>query len=333
MNLSSSLHQLASDASATPSGDAVRCEAANFRWDGAVADQRALEYNAYVGDMLTHKNWKAEHNDYLRSFVHVAKDLPRAAECFMAVNSQAYLNEQLDNTFLLRLESLSNLFNQPLLSNDVAERFWLRFFKSQKDLRKDKLSDSDEALRDEFVAQWNEQRTQARPLFATFLNDFGGNLEALIKTDWPHSLRDRLGLTHYPSTAGKPLPVVLICYTVDEVRQARAMATKKGAVASFTRPTVLDAEMSASFIPAPLLPGGESYGYTLDLSCADVPESFTPELLTFPIDYQPKHIKALGFISKAHALQQGADMLAARNRHVQGLQGLPDCSGFGEVLA
>ena len=332
MNLSTSLNRLASNTVAPPAGAAVRCASANFRWERAVSDPRADEYNTYVGNVDTHKDWKAEHNGYLSSFVHVAKDLPRSAECFMAINGQAHLKENLDNTFLLRLESVGSLFDQPLLSKIVSD-FWERFFNSQKDLLKNTFSDSDEALRSDFVQQWNAHRTQARPMFATFLNGFGGDLKALIKTDWPHILRDRLGLTHWPSTAGKPLPVALMCYSVEEVRLARSMTTKKGAVASFTRPTVLDAEMSAAFIPAPLLPGGESYGHTLDLANAGIPASFTPELLTFPIEYQAKHIKALGFISRPHALQDDDAMLAARNRHVQGLQGLPDCVDFGEVLA
>lgn len=171
-------------------------------------------------------------------------------------------------------------------------------------------------------------------MFATFLNNFGGNLNELIKTDWPHILRDSLGLTTYlPITADKSLPVALMCFTLDEVRQARALATKKGAVASFARPTVLDTEMSAAFIPAPLLPGGASYGYTLNLANTDIPAQFSPELLTFPIDYQPKHLKALGFITRPHALQDDQAQLAARNRHVQGLRTWSGCADFGEVLA
>lgn len=63
-----------------------------------------------------------------------------------------------------------------------------------------------------------------------------------------------------------------------------------------------------------------------------VPAEFTPELLTFPIEYQPRHIKGLGFISRTHALQTDAAILDARNRHVQGLQARPECSGYGEVL-
>jgi hypothetical protein len=123
-----------------------------------------------------------------------------------------------------------------------------------------------------------------------------------------------------------------VCYTVDEVRQARLVATKKGAVASFSRPTVLDAEFSTAFIPAPLLPGNDSYGFTLDLANTDIPDTFTPEVLTFPVEYQPRHIKALGFISREHGLQDDEAILAARNRHVEGLRRIPGCDGFGEVL-
>lgn len=331
MQLSTSLASLAADTAATQTSTSARCEAANFRWEPAVSNGRATEYNTYVGDQVTHGDWQAEHKGYLSAFVQVPKDLPRSAECFMAVNQQAHLDEALDNTYLLRLESIGYLLDQPLAAAQ-AELFWQRFFKSQKDLRKPKLNDSDEMLRAEFVRQWNAQRTQARPLFATFLNDFGGNLEALAKDDWPHLLRDRLGLMHWPRTADKALPVALMCYTVDDVRQARLAATKKGAVASLARPTVLDAEMSAAFIPAPWVPGGGSFGHTLDLSSSVIPADFTPELLTYSLDYQPHHIKALGFITRPHALQSDDAVLAARNRHVQGLQALPDCSDFGEVL-
>lgn len=332
MKLSPSLLALASDSAASPAGPAARCEAANFRWEQAVADERADDYNDYVGTIAAHKDWKAEHWDYLSQSVHIARDLPKCAESFMDRNRLAHLNEGMDNTFLLRLESLGPLFSQPLISGDVANRFWERFYKSQKDLRKDKLSDVGETLRAELVAQWNKQRLQARPMFATFLNSFGGDLPKLVKADWPHILRDHLGLRHWPSTAGKPLPVALMCYTVEEVRDTREIAKKKGAAASFTRPTVLDGEMSAAFIPAPLLPGGESYGYTLDLSETGVPVEFSPELLTFPIEYQPRHIKALGFITREHALQDDQTTLEARNRHVQGLRAWPDCNDFGEVL-
>lgn len=334
MQLTPLLADLASDTVASQSGLAARCEAANFRWEPAVSDKRALEYSAYVDSVATHKDWQAEHKGYVSSFVQVAKDLPRSAECFMAANALAHLNEQLDNTYLLRLESFDYFFSQPLVA-DLANAFWQRFFNSQKDLRKEKLNDADETLRDEFVKQWNAQRTQARPLFATFLNDFGGNLDALCRQNWPHLLRDRLGLMHWPSTVNKPLPVALMCYTVSEVRQARLQARRKGAVASLSRPTVLDAEMYAAFIPAPFTPGGASYGHTLDLTDpapSDIPTEFTPELLTFPLDYQPRHLKALGFITRAHALQDDAAMLAARNRHVQGLQTLPGCTSFGEIL-
>lgn len=333
MNLSETLQSLAQDGAAAANGVSMRCVMANFRWESAVSDERAEDYSSDVGAVTTHQDWRAQHKSYLDSAIHIAKDLPRSAESFMACNRLAQLNEHLDDTFLVRLEALDGLFNQPLVAH-AANSFWQRFFRSQKDLRKPKLPDGDEALRTEFTKQWNAHRTQARPLFATFLNDFGGNLEALTKQDWPHLLRDRLGLTHYPREANKSLPVALLCYRVQEVRDARLLAGKKGAEASFSRPTMLDAEFSPAFIPAPLRSGGESYGYTLDLANAGIPDAsaLTPELLTFPLEYKPQHIKALGFISRPHAFQDDDAYLPARNRHVQGLRTLPDCEAYGEVL-
>lgn len=332
MYLGDPLRALATDSAASADGTGARCEACNFRCEPAVTHERADAYSAYVGDLGSRRDWKAEHKGYLSSFVHVPKDLPRSAECFMAVNRLAQLDEGLDDTFLLRLESIGHLFGNPLVG-DVADAFWTRFFNSQKDLRKEVLSDRDEALREELVKQWNAERIQARPMFATFLNDVGGDLTRFVKSDWPHILRDRLGLTHWPSTPGKPLPVALMCYRLDEVRAARALAVRKGAASSFSRPTVLDTEISAAFVPAPLLPGNRSYGYTLDLAGSDIPDAFTPELLTFPIDYRPQHIKALGFITREHPLVDDEAMLAARNRHMQGLRRLPGCADFGEVLS
>lgn len=333
MNLSETLQSLALDSAAAANGVSMRCVMANFRWESAVSDERADAYTSDVGVVTTHQDWRAEHKSYLDSAIHIAKDLPRSAESFMGSNRLAQLNENLDDTYLVRLEALDGLFNQPLIA-DAAHSFWQRFFRYPKDLRKQNLSDADEALRTEFTKQWNAHRTQARPLFATFLNDLGGSLDALTKQDWPHLLRDRLGLTHYPREAGKPLPVALLCYKVQEVRDARMLASNKGAEASFSRPTVLDAEFSPAFIPAPLRSGSESYGYTLDLANTGIPDpsALTPELLTFPLEYKPQHIKALGFISRPHAFLDDDAYLPARNRHVQGLRALPGCEAYGEVL-
>ncbi len=331
MDLSDSLRDLAADASAAKFGVATRCAAANFRWEPAVGSERVTRYCDHLGALSEHDEWRAEHKGYLSAFVHVPKDSPTCAESFLPVSAQSHLREDLDNTFLLRLESLGHLFQMPLMT-DLVTTFWQRFYNSQKDLRKAKLSMSDEALRGEFVSKWNSQRTQARPLFATFLNDFGGDLGALARRDWPHLLRDRLGLTHWPSTPGRPLPVALMCYSLDEVRRQRSAGVPNGSVAAFVRPTVLDAEMSAAFCPGPLLPGGESFGYTLDLSSSNGPHTLTPELLSFHIEYRPQHVCALGFITKPHLLHDDESVLAARNRHVQGLQRLPGCSNFGEFL-
>jgi len=329
MKLNTRLSQLAADADENP---AWRCEKANFRWDEAVSSNRSHEYNTYVDEPHSYKEWRAEHNNYLKTFVQIPRDFPRSCESFTAMNSDAHLREDMDDTLLVRLESLGRVIANPLIA-ELAEIFWLRFYHSQNDLTKTSLPHSVENLLVSFVAQWNELRTQTRPLFATFLNDFGGDLKALIKSDWPHILRDRLGLTHWPGAEDKDLPVALMCYKVSEVREARLLAAKKGAVASFTRPTVIDAEMSSAFIPAPIHQGEKSYGYTLDLSSPEQATGiFTSEILNFPIEYQPHHIKALGYITRKHILTDQQKILEARNSHIKNLQDYTGRTNFGEVL-
>lgn len=83
----------------------------------------------YVGDLGSHRVWKSEHKGYVDTFVHVAKDLPRCAESFLAVNRLAQLDERLDDTFLLRLESIDGMLDNAMVGA-VAESFWTRFFKS-----------------------------------------------------------------------------------------------------------------------------------------------------------------------------------------------------------
>lgn len=320
-----------------------RCEGSNFRWEEGLSNTLASDYADYVDKVDEHGAWRAEHKGYVSSHCHVARDAHVCAQTFLPSNAAAHLREDLDNTVLLRLEALDRMAAQPG-TKDVFDQFWTRFFNSQKDLRKpaDRWAPSDETLADEFARVWNtEVRGQARPMFATFLNDFGGRLNEFVKTDWPHTLRDRLGLTHIGWDAN-PVPVALVCYELDEVRQARDANGRKGATASFARPTVLDSEMSPAFVPAPRFETGASYGHTLDLSLdpGEIPDSFSPELLTYPIAYQKRHIKALGFVSRAHAFDASTvagktRYLVARNAHVQGLRASRDAarSDFGGILA
>lgn len=332
MDLKNSLQRLVDDNVVKATDCSMRSPVANFRWEPSVSVDRANDYNDFLSDVETYREWKAEHKSYLSSSVHIAKDLPKSPDCFTEINAQAHIYEDLDDTYLIRLESLGYLLANDLVS-DIADQFWNRYFRSQKDLLKTSFSLEEERLRQEFITQWNNTRTESRPLFATFLNDFGGDLKMLIKQDWPHLLRDRLGLTHWPSMPDKALPVALVCYTLDDVRQAREKDIRKGATASFSRPTVLDAEMSAAFVPAPLTKQNQSYGYTLDLQCINsIPDNFTPELLTYPIEYKSHHVKALGYINQSHELYKDDAILQARNFHIQGLQIFTGEENFGEVL-
>ncbi len=57
---------------------------------------------------------------------------------------------------------------------------------------------------DKFLLTWDGKR-DARPAFAAFRPELADDLAA---ADWPHRLRDRLGLAHYG--AGDE-PVALMC--------------------------------------------------------------------------------------------------------------------------
>ncbi len=97
----------------------------------------------------------------------IIREVPTAS---WHITYQAHLNEELDNTFLLRLESLDRLFDSKL----VTINFWERFYNSQKDLLKDRLTTPAKYCAKSSPGNGTPCARSARPSFATFLNDFGG---------------------------------------------------------------------------------------------------------------------------------------------------------------
>ena len=75
--------------------------------------------------------------------------------------------------------------------------------------------------------------------------------------DWPHALRDRLGLGHYGG--GAELPVALMRYSLADVFLAQASRQLSVACAL---PTVLDGGMHQFFFP---VPREHPYGATVHL--------------------------------------------------------------------
>lgn len=89
--------------------------------------------------------------------------------------------------------------------------------------------------------------------------------------DWPHALRDRLGLGHYGLVGGAPLAVALMRYPLADVFSAPANQQGSAACAM---PTVLDNGMHEFFFP---VPREHPYGATVHLSL-DSADTLTAEL-------------------------------------------------------
>ena len=137
---------------------------------------------------------------------------PSVPDAFLEINQSAWLDSLSDNQSLVRIEAL-------------AER------------ADDGDGDAARAVRTFFDA-WNQGR-DARPAFAAFYDEVQ---EESDDPDWPHALRDRLGLGHYGG--GAELPVALMRYSLADVFLAQASRQLSAACAL---PTVLDGGMHEFF--------------------------------------------------------------------------------------
>ena len=179
--------------------------------------------------------------------------------------------------------------------------------------------DARDAL-DEFFENWNDRRDN-RPIFAGFEGDVTGELE---QADWANRLRDRWGLGHHDPLAGRSINVMLMRYTVRDVRRGVPAAERNGAL--FAYPCALDASHNPCFFPAPAeLP----YGRTLDLQPDGNCERLVAEILHRRIDYKRSHMHRLGVISAARPRYS---LKSRRNGHLDCLQYHSLRDGFGKVI-
>jgi hypothetical protein len=158
-------------------------------------------------------------------------------------------------------------------------------------------------------------------MFATFYDEVQ---EESDDADWPHALRDRLGLGHYGYAGGSPLPVALMRYSLADVFSAQASHRLSTGCAL---PTVLDGGMHEFFFP---VPREHPYGATVHLLPGRA-DTLTAEIVHCRIDYQRKHLYGLGTITRPH--RSTDDQLRdARDLHLLALQVECDRDDFGETL-
>ncbi len=178
---------------------------------------------------------------------------------------------------------------------------------------------------------WNLGRHQ-RPAFATTEPEIE-DLLADAGANWPHALRDHLGLGHLSPVGGRePIKVLLMRYTVKEVNDQAKRAGHGG----FCIPTVLDGPLNPYFFPTPeaatAAPSApQRCGRALNLRSASTQADYRMgmELVHSYVNYRPEHVVRWGLISEPLAV----DLLLLRRLHLDWLRLDTERDEFGCNLA
>ena len=305
-----------------------RCSRSHDTIEAAVADNCRFDERAGVGRWQRFENLLsalvADHGavevewqdwteaDQLHRDRYCNVPRPSVPDAFLDINQSAWLDALSDNQTLVRIEALRRpLETSGLVLDGLTDLL-------QRADRGD--SDAGRAVHSFFDA-WN-QRRDARPAFAAFYDEVRQEAD---DDDWPHALRDRLGLGHYGGSArGAPLPVALMRYSREDVYSAQAKQRLSSACAL---PTVLDGGMHQFFFP---VPREHLYGATVHLQ-PDRADTLTAEIVHCRIDYRREHLHRLGTITRPHRLEDG-QLREARDLHLLALQDACSRKDFGEFF-
>lgn len=292
----------------------VAAVADNCRFDERTGDARWKQFDAMLSRLTTGpdvsdwRDWAEVNRLYLDLRCNVAT--PTVPDAFLPINRDAWLDELAENQSVVRIEALTRPLQTSAISLDELEELLGRADSGD--------ADADHAAR-RFFEAWN-QRRDARPTFAAFYDEVRQEAD---DDDWPHALRDRLGLGHYGYEDGAPLAVALMRYSLEEVFSAKASRRLPVACAL---PTVLDGGMHEFFFP---VPRENPYGATLHLSLGKA-DTLTAEIVHCRIDYKREHLWRLGRVARPHPLRGDDKLREARDLHLLALQVECDREDFGE---
>jgi hypothetical protein len=274
-----------------------------MRWG---AFYRCLEKYIDASGTFGPAEWGEATKEYLDArFLVPQGSVPDA---FLDENMPAWLPRIVDQK-VVRLEALT----LPLSISGYTLEDLIRLKSKQH------IQDSHAAYA-EFFEKWNSKRDD-RPAFCAFPDELD---EEMKSEDWPHALRDRLGLGHYPPRGGAPIDVALMMYDLSE---ALNQTMRRGLKVAAALPGVLDAGMHEFFFP---VPREHPYGATLHLQ-QDSSDILTAEIFHCRIDYKPQHLIDLGQIEHWHGLGPTA-LRDARDLHLLSLREACNRQDFGELL-
>ena len=293
----------------------VAAVADNCRFDERTGTERWRRFEALLPEetngVANWDDWAEANRLHLERYCNVAG--PAVPDAFLDVNQGAWLVGLSENQSLVRVEDLRRALRDSGLDlrglGDLLQRA------DEGD------DDASQAVRGFFRA-WNDRR-DARPAFAAFGDDVQ---EELNDADWPHALRDRLGLGHYsdPEGQAQPIPVALMCYSVADVWAAQK---KRQLPTVCALPTVLDGGMHEFFFPVPT---EHPFGATVHLVC-DKADTLTAEVLHCRLDYERSHLYGLGEVTR-FGRPDDDQLREARDLHLYALQEACGREDFGEPL-
>ena len=287
----------------------------NCRFDERAGDGRWQRFEGLLlgsaadPDAVGWQDWTGAKQLHLDRYCNVPR--PSVPDAFLEINRSAWLDALSDNQTLVRIEDLNRPLQASVLDLDGLKDLLQRADGGE--------GDAGRAVQ-LFFERWN-QRRDARPAFAAFYDEVQHESD---DDDWPHTLRDRLGLGHYGLAAGAPLPVALMRYPLADVYSAQVQQRLPSACAL---PAVLDDGMHEFFFP---VPREHPYGATLHLQ-PDQADTLTAEIVHCRIDYRREHLHRLGTITRPHRLD-GSRLREARDLHLLTLQEECGREDFGELL-
>lgn len=286
--------------------DAAKAD--NCRFDELASEERwqTLEAMLPGANGTAWIDWVVSHGSYLEQRCMVAR--PSVPDAFLEGNRDAWLETLPENRSLVRVEALGRHLHRGGLELRELEELLQR---TDDDARQTVRT---------FLSGWN-QRRDARPVFAAFADEVQ---DEVTSEDWPHALRDRLGLGQYNPTGDVPIPIALMRYSLKDVLAAARMSAVGSA---FALPTVLDGGLHEFFFP---VPRDHPYGATLHLALEQA-DTLTAEVLHCRIEYERHHIHRLGEISRPAQLDD-AQLREARDLHLYALHDASGRDDFGEPL-
>jgi hypothetical protein len=287
----------------------------NCRFDERAGPDRWRRFDSLLSDLVADpaeidwEDWTEANRLHLDGYCNVPS--VSVPDTFLQINQSAWLDSLSDNQSLVRIESLVRALTNSNLDIDNLKELLHQADNGD--------GDADRAVRS-FFDDWNWRR-DARPAFAAFYDEVQQEAD---DDDWPHALRDRLGLGDYGDVGGAALPVALMRYSLEDVFSARV---NRGLSAACALPSVLDGGMHEFFFP---VPREHPYGATVHLLPGRA-DTLTAEIVHCRIDYQRKHLYGLGTITRPHRSTDDS-LRRARDLHLLALQLECAREDFGETL-